>query len=429
MRVLKILPFVALCLAMSAPAGADPTTTTLHSFCTADDSCTDGSSPEPGLIQDETGALYGVGRSGGAHDAGVVYALVPNADHTHWTYNVIYDFCRRAKCKDGKIPSTALIRDAAGSLYGMTDAGGHASRDHSDGSGVIYRLTPNAARTKWRIALLYHFCMERNCADGQHAVGALTYQGAETGAPYDGVSPLYGVAGGGAHGKGLAFELSFDDGAPSYKVIYSFCALASCADGAAPDSKLTFDGSGNLLGVGIFQDGEIFKLSPAGGGSWNESVVYKFCNPDCSPGYGPSSGVIRDAAGNLYGTLINSGQGRTPAGSLYKLTPGGTFSVLKTFCQLDLCTDGASPLGELAMDAEGTIYGTTAIGGLSKSRYGVVYSYNGAYSVLHEFCSEHACTDGDGPVSGVILGASGNIFGTTSGGGTNGRGTVFEVTP
>jgi len=409
---------LSLFAAASAHAAA---LSTLHAFCrNGDNACLGGKFPEAPLIQDETGTLYGTATQGGDKNQGVVFSLVPDANRTNWTYKVIHDFCSRPGCRDSGPPVGALIRDTQDRLYGVT-------------SGTIYRLTPNAGHTHWRLSLLHRFCTGTNCIEGSQPAGTLTYDGAESGAPYDGVSPLYGTAfTGGAHGKGTAFELSFPGGVPTFTVIYQFCPLSGCADGAFPVTKLTFDGSGNLYGVAFFNGGEVFKLSPAGGGSWSESVVHNFCTPACSQGLNPSSGLIRDAAGNFYGTLANTGRNPHHGGALYKMTPDGTTTVLKTFCQLSDCADGTIPRGEIVMDDAGTIYGTTERGGTEK-KGGAAYSVaaDGSYQVIYDFCSQSRCADGKTPYGGLILDASGHLFGMTLTGGAGpiSGGTLYELTP
>ena len=130
-------------------------------------------------------------------------------------------------------------------------------------------------------------------------------------------------------------------------------------DGSYPQAGLIFDASGNLYGTtfqgGIVGVGTVFELTPAGGGTWTEKVLYSFNGTD---GNGPIGGLLFDAAGNLYGTTV--GGGTYLAGTAFELTPagGGTWTekVLHSFGN---GTDGTSPYAGLIFDAAGNLYGTT----------------------------------------------------------------------
>src|ERR1019366_481014 len=160
------------------------------------------------------------------------------------------------------------------------------------------------------------------------------------------------------------------------QVLHSF---GNGADGIGPQAGLIFDAVGNLYGTtslgGTYSYGTVFELTPAGGGSWTEKVLYSFCSwTNCTDGRQPQAGLIFDAAGNLYGT--------TAFGGYYGLQTG-----------------------------YGTLFELTPAGGGSWTEQ-VVHNFN------HDF------TDGDEPYAGLIVDAAGNLYGTTSGGGTIGYGTV-----
>src|SRR5262249_14270374 len=151
---------------------------------------------------------------------------------------------------------------------------------------------------------------------------SLTYAGAAAGAPYDGTSPLYGVAQyGGQNDKGAAFELTpSTKGNWSESVLYDFCSQPACADGAYPAYDLLLDTNGNLFGV---TSKVAFKLSPSRGSTWKETVLHTFCSAlDCADGDQPSGGLIMDAGGNLFGVTALGGNPGCPGGDscgvLYK---------------------------------------------------------------------------------------------------------------
>jgi uncharacterized repeat protein (TIGR03803 family) len=222
--------------------------------------------------------------------------------------------------------------------------------------------------------------------------------------------------------------------AQSETVLYSFTGKA---DGADPYSTLLLDPEGNLYGTTYeggatcftsLTCGTVFKVSPIGTGT----VLHAF-KPGVHDGYWPVSGLIRDNAGALYGTTFNGGAGG--AGVVYKITAAGTSRLLYSFTQV---ADGLYPKAGLIRDAEGTFYGTTFYGGTGmacgSAGCGTVFKLtaSGTLTVLHSFSGD---PDGQYPVAGLLLDATGNLYGTTAGGGgsctsfVNGCGVVFKIAP
>ncbi len=216
--------------------------------------------------------------------------------------------------------------------------------------------------------------------------------------------------------------------AGKYKILHEFTG----ADGQSPMDALIFDGSGNLYGTTIYGGGgyaygTVFKLTPNSDGSWTQSVLYSFSGGD---GAFPFAGVIFDARGNLYGTTWWGGY--FFCGAVYKLTPNldgsWTESVLHSFN----CSDGEGPVGGLVFDATGNLYGTATLGGAYG--HGVVFKLapnpDGSWtdSTIHDF---KGGKDGRYPThSDLIFDAAGNLYGVTAGlGWGDSNGTVFELTP
>jgi uncharacterized repeat protein (TIGR03803 family) len=159
------------------------------------------------------------------------------------------------------------------------------------------------------------------------------------------------------------------------------------------------------------------------------SVLYSFCPlPNCIDGSAPLAPLVRDAAGNLYGTTSQGGTSNQ--GTVFRLDKTGHETVLHSFgfCSTLNCTDGLEPVAGLIMDAVGTLYGTTQYGGAYGQ--GTVFEVDktGDETVLYSFCSASGCTDGAEPVAGLIQDTAGNLYGTTFRGGANDRGTVFKLT-
>jgi uncharacterized repeat protein (TIGR03803 family) len=205
--------------------------------------------------------------------------------------------------------------------------------------------------------------------------------------------------------------------ARAYSLLYSFQCRP---DGNLPDGGLVRDSSGNLYGTtsfgGEYDDGTVFKLMPGG----TETVLHSFAgSPD---GVNPSYGSLTlDATGNVYGTTPQGGEfGR---GMVFKVTATGTESVLYNFTG---GLDGDYPNGGMARDSAGNLYGTTQYGGTYYD--GVVFKLTtgGAESVLHNF--ESSSTDGGNPGGNLIRDSSGNLYGSTANGGASFAGTAFEVT-
>jgi uncharacterized repeat protein (TIGR03803 family) len=190
--------------------------------------------------------------------------------------------------------------------------------------------------------------------------------------------------------------------APTETVLHSF----SGNDGAQPIAGLIADGNGNLYGTtakgGASGNGVVFKLAPGG----TYTVLYSFTGG--SDGRFPQAGLIADSSGNLYGTTQFGGA--TGNGVVFKLTPGGTETVLYSFCHLPGCTDGAYPQAGLIADSSGNLYGTTPYGGASND--GVVFKLasGGTETVLYSFLGGG---DGAFPGAALIADGSGNLYGTT----------------
>lgn len=412
------LCLVGVILLASTGATGAATVRTLYDFCSRNN-CADGSGAMGGLLRDGNGNLYGTTTLGGAHGFGAVFELKRDGDT--WTYQVLHSFC--SSCGDGAFPQSKLVLDTAGNLYGTAPSNGELD------CGIAFRLSPNGG--KWKLTRLHSFCAFGG--DGAHPVAGLTYAGAISGAPYDGVSPLYGVTlDGGANGLGAVYEIRPGGAHGKERVLYSFCPdKDSCSDGAAPLGDLLVDPTGSLLGNtfrgGAAGDGTVFRLSPRGG-RWHEEVLHSFCSTgDCEDGSFPEGGLAMDAKGDLFGTT--TGGGANGGGTLYRLAHrrgGWDETVLHSFCSGD-CTDGSSPSTGPLIDSGGGLFGTTGVNGADG---GTVYRLQGStLTTLHDFCTTQDCLDGAGPLAPLILDDAGNLLGVTVIRGAHNGGTIFELSP
>jgi uncharacterized repeat protein (TIGR03803 family) len=232
---------------------------------------------------------------------------------------------------------------------------------------------------------------------------------------FDSAGNLYGTTSEGgscslSYGCGLVFELSPGGSGWTETILHVF----SGPDGSFPNSGVVFDSKGNLYGIaggGRYNKGVVFELTPTASG-WQEQVLYSFAGE--GGGSDPSYGVILDGAGNIYGTT--SGGGSNKHGVLFQLTGSGaswTENVLLNFNSVE--GTGPSPL---AFDAAGNLYGTSSKGG--SYNHGTIYelSPNGSggwtQSTFFTFLQQY--DTGSLPVYGVAFDSSGNLYGTTAGG-------------
>jgi len=459
----------------------------LHTFVGG----SDGANPYGGVIADPAGNLYGTTYAGGTYNGGVAAGGVIYKLDTSGHETLLYTFTGRG----GGSPSAGMVRDAAGNLYGtagvyifkLSATGKYAARQFFgcrtggdvsagltlDAAGNLYGTTdivPSACLgntlapfgevykfdTAGKLTTLYKFSGPSKTGFGVaggvsnggvvlDSAGNLygtTPNAGLAGAVYkvptagsgtnlysfpdapggDGPGPLtIGQAGefygatviGGVGGAGVVYKM---DVAGKETVLYSF---TGGADGAWPSSRVVSDSAGNLYGTtklgGAANQGVVYKVDTAG----HETVLHSFT--DGADGALPN-GVVLDPAGNLYGTTFGGGVGgQTGAqeGVVFKLDPAGRQTVLHSFTGL---SDGGVPTTRVIRDSAGNLYGTTAQGGFGA---GVVYEIDtvGHFTVLYTFTGG---SDGGNP-AGVIRDSAGNLYGTTADYGTAGMGTVFEL--
>lgn len=340
---------------------------------------------------------------------------------SQYSYSVLYSFTGRA---DGGYPVEAgVILDASGNLYSTTIYGGITDCTNGSGCGTVFMVDPTGNET-----VLYSFT---NGPDGAHPEGGVVQ---------DAAGNLYGTTNqggtGGCTGVGCGVVFKVD---PTGKetTLFSFPAanesnLGDYPSGATPEAGLVLDAVGNLYGTTLggasaLGDGQglgaVFEVDTTG----NETVLHSFTGaPD---GARPEAGLVRDAAGNLYGTTFYGGIGDCDSGSVgcgtvFMVDPTGNETVLYSFTG---APDGAYPLASLVQDAAGNLYGTTVSGGSSGN--GTVFKIDatGQETVLHSFSPSNLQVDGAEPRAGLILDIAGNLYGTTSLGGAYGFGTVFMV--
>lgn len=206
--------------------------------------------------------------------------------------------------------------------------------------------------------------------------------------------------------------------------IYNF----NYTDGQSPSGELVQGTDGNLYGTtatgGANNLGTVFKMTPTG-------VLTTLHSFNMSDGAYLYAGLVQGADGAFYGTTERGGT--HSAGTLFKVTSQGSFTTLYNFCSKDSCTDGARPDGTLLLGADGNFYGMTYGGGANGGGTVFRITPQGTLTTLHAFCSQDSwCTDGRLPYAGLMLGIDGNFYGTTLWGGAGPNitdGNVFRMTP
>jgi len=341
---------------------------------------TDGAGPAMNLLRDQAGNLYSTTHTGGdvggctgpgfpSLGCGVVFKVDPRGKES-----VLHAFSGGA---DGLGGSSGLVQDGEGNLYGTAIAGGDltgaCTGQPGPGCGVLFRVDPRTGKE----TVLHTF----ELADGYGVYGDLLmdqagniYGAASLGGDTSGYcgSELVIADTFGGIGCGTVYKL---DRSGRFNVLHAFNGTDG---GPYPDAWLVPDREGNLYGMtgnggdlsacGGFGCGVVFKLDRRG----NESVLYDFTGG--ADGSTTFAGVVRDAAGNLYGATAFGGNlsdcGGSGCGVVFKVDPAGKETVLYTFTG---GTDGANPQGNLLLDEEGNLYGTTSDGGDPSCQCGVVF--------------------------------------------------------
>jgi len=237
---------------------------------------------------------------------------------------------------------------------------------------------------------------------------------------------LYGTtAAGGMCAEGTVFKISLHG---ALTTLYCFCSLANCADGSVPYAGLVQATDGDLYGTtlsdGAHSGGTVFRITPAG----TLTTLYSFCSlANCADGEGPQAGLLEASNRELYGTTARGGANL--GGTIFQIAPSGTLTTLYTFCSLANCSDGELPYGTLMQAADGELYGTTSGGGADGAGTVFRITPSGTLTTLYSFCSLEHCADGRDPHAGLIQATDGNLYGATVAGGTNVGGTLFQITP
>jgi uncharacterized repeat protein (TIGR03803 family) len=314
----------------------------------------DGGEPYKGVTLDAHGNLYGTAVTGGSGSCeggcGVVYKLTNSGGV--WSQSVIHAFTGG---NDGSGPGSPVAIDNHGNVYGTTPTGGSKS------NGVVYEIKP-AANGGWNFAVIHAF------TGGNDGLG-----GSASRFLIDGTGNLYNVSTvGGAKGFGNVYELSPNAGKWTFTTLYSF---QDQPDGASPYGGVIFDQAGNLYGTTYYAGandlGTVYKLT-RNQGSWSETVLYSFKGG--SDGNSPISTLAADAQGNLYGTTSDGGAAACGCGTIFRLShgSGGTWAESVAYRFPGSPKPGFAYNG-MVSDGKGSFYGTTVHGGATND--GAIYKF------------------------------------------------------
>jgi len=389
LTVLRVALTSAMAL-MPTPAAYPQAYSVLYSFAGSPD----GANPTAALVRDSKGTLYGTTFFGGAGacGCGTVFMLTKTGIE-----KVLYSFTGGS---DGADPYAALIRDASGSLYGTTIQGGHLGCAQPGGCGTVFRVDARGTES-----VLHAFAAG---TDGQFPYAGLLG---------DAAGNLYGTTVNGGQSSlnfGIVFKI---DGTGKETVLHRF---AGGQDGAFPFGTLIAQSDGLYGTTSMFGgagSGTIFRLTATG----ILTTVNSFAG---RTGESPLAGLVGDGAGNFYGTTGLGGA--SGLGTVFLVDRAGKEKVLHQFRG---GSDGAFPYGDLVRDSAGNLYGTTSAGGGSGcggGGCGTVFKLNkyGKETLLYSFTGG---TDGGTPYAGLIRDPAGNLYGTSFIGGATGNGVVFKL--
>lgn len=295
-------------------------------------------------------------------------------------------------------------------------------------NGTVFKLSPSGS--SWTETTLYTF--PASGTNGINPNGDLVL---------DSAGNIYGTTqDGGKYGStssgGTAWELSPKAaGGYSFKLLHNF---GNGTDGNIPFAGLIRDAAGNLYGTTVAGGpitagfGTAFELMPQSDGTWKEKRLHAFLSGN--DGQGPRARLMMDSAGDLYGTTVTGG--RQSLGTAFELIPQSNGSwIEKILHNFGSVNDGGYLYSNLVFDSAGNLYGTTFSSQATKYFPGIVFELmpqsNGTWTekIIHAFGGgSGSSTDGIGPVGDVVFGPSGQLVGTTAAGGSDAAGTVWQIT-
>src|SRR3984957_2228285 len=374
-RMYGILAVATLALHLVAPVAHAQTYSDLYNF---GDGSGDPLNPQySGIVaQGRDGNLYSTTPKGGT-GSGTVFQMTPQGKVT-----VLYNF----DVTHGKVPYGGLTLGTDGNFYGTTSAGG------STNLGVVFKITPAGALT-----VLHTFAS----ADGY--------------SPY---SPPIQAADGNFYGTTIF------GGASAYGTVYKMTPTGALtvlhsfdlANGETPYGLLVQGNDGNFYGtayagVGANRYGMVYKVT----GKGVFTILHAF---DLTDGGDPIAGLVLGKDGNFYGTTFNGGS--VGYGNVFKITPAGALTVLHSFTP---ASDGGTPYGGLVQATDGNFYGVGYLGGTKDDGTIFRITPGGTFSVRYNFDGTH----GSLPMVTLLQHTTGTLYGDTNTGGSHNTGAFYSL--
>ena len=348
------------------------------------------------LVQGLDGKFYGTTAEGGTNSlicndvgCGTLFNVTSQG-----TLKTLHSFCSQPNCADGFSPLAGLAETDDGDLYGTTVESGSAYL-----TGTVFVFTPGGTLTTLQ-----------NFLSVEAAFPSALVQATET--------DFYGTAGyyGTPNGAGAVYKIT------NHGALTTVFQFNGTDEGGHPLAPLLEASDGNFYGTTSGQcggcgRGTVFRVSPSG----TLTTLHTFHGTE---GTNPEGGLVFGFDGNLYGTTVHGGTSNNctnGCGTVFRITPSGTLTTLHSFDG----TDGANAYGALVLGTDGNFYGTTAdyleVGGGSGTIFKI--TPDGTFTNVHTFTG----TDGQFPAAGLIQATDGNFYGTTSRGGPQADGTVFKL--
>lgn len=371
--------------------------------------------------------------------AAVLFAFVqvrPAHAQLNELYGFQYNSTTTSNYPDGETPMAELIQGADGNYYTTTNGGGTGGcpstvEGTTEGCGAVVKITSTGG-----VSVVYSFPYDSTTNRAANGLGpqAGLVQGPD--GNFYGVTTAGGTEGTsfcttavGITGCGTIFKLT---PAGKVTVLHDFCGPNGCGslatDGAVAMGRLVIGSNGYLYGTtesggfaeGLYNQGTIFRISRSG----TYEILHLFTGAaNTGDGENPTAGLTLAANGDFYGTTEFGGA--SGFGTVFKMTPAGTVTVLHSFAEGD--PDGQQPMGALVQASDGNLYGTCYAGGANN--VGTVFriSTSGTFQKLYDF-TQATGSVGNLPRAGLIQASDGNLYGTAWESGDGGPGSIYQIT-
>lgn len=365
-----------------------------------------GSAPTSGLTLSTDPIYWGTTSAGGTADKGTVYSVSLASGSS---FTSVVQFSGNGASNKGSAPLGALVSDGAGSFWGTTSTGGAGNL------GTVFKVAVSGGALT---------TMAQFTGNGASSKGGNPHCDLAS----DGAGSFWGTtATGGANNLGTVFSINASTGAITTQA--EFTGDGASNRGSSPYAGLVSDGAGSFLGTtrtgGWGNSGTVFKINTTTSAL---TTPIEFQNTN-SADRNPAAGLAADGLGFLWGTTEHGGT--LAQGTVFKIQEfTNTVTTMVEFTGITGSRKGSSPKSTLVRDNSGTMWGTTYLGGAND--LGTIFKINpstGAFTTVVEFANDGVTNWGAKPVAGMVLDASGDLWGTAERGGSSNVGLVFKIRP